>query len=58
MPKISGPTDTNGNNDGTMTFYYTNKQSARLMWYHDHAYGLTRLNVYAGEAWPTASTRR
>ena len=31
------------------TFYYTNKQSARLMWYHDHAYGLTRLNVYAGE---------
>jgi FtsP/CotA-like multicopper oxidase with cupredoxin domain len=36
--------------DGSMTFYYTNKQSARLLWYHDHAYGLTRLNVYAGEA--------
>jgi FtsP/CotA-like multicopper oxidase with cupredoxin domain len=36
-------------NDGKLTFYYTNKQSARLMWYHDHAYGLTRLNVYAGE---------
>ena len=35
--------------DGTLTFFYTNKQSARLMWYHDHAYGLTRLNVYAGE---------
>jgi FtsP/CotA-like multicopper oxidase with cupredoxin domain len=35
---------------GSMTFFYTNQQSARLMFYHDHAYGLTRLNVYAGEA--------
>ncbi|GEM_PF-860053 len=37
---------------GTMTFYYTNNQSARLMFYHDHAYGITRLNVYAGAAAP------
>ena len=37
-------------NDGMGTFYYTNQQSGRLMFYHDHAYGLTRLNVYAGEA--------
>lgn len=36
--------------DGCQTFYYTNQQSARLMFYHDHAYGITRLNVYAGEA--------
>jgi FtsP/CotA-like multicopper oxidase with cupredoxin domain len=35
---------------GAMTFYYTNQQSARLMFYHDHSYGITRLNVYAGEA--------
>jgi FtsP/CotA-like multicopper oxidase with cupredoxin domain len=35
---------------GTLTFYYTNQQSARLMFYHDHALGITRLNVYAGEA--------
>ena len=35
---------------GAMTFYYPNQQSARLMFYHDHAYGITRLNVYAGEA--------
>jgi len=35
---------------GEMTFYYTNQQSARLMFYHDHAWGITRLNVYAGEA--------
>lgn len=38
--------------DGEMTFYYTNQQSARLMFYHDHAWGITRLNVYAGEAAP------
>ena len=36
--------------DGSLTFYYNNQQSARLMFYHDHAYGITRLNVYAGEA--------
>jgi FtsP/CotA-like multicopper oxidase with cupredoxin domain len=36
--------------DGCMTFYYTNQQSARLQFYHDHAYGITRLNVMAGEA--------
>ena len=36
--------------DGRTTFYWTNQQSGRLMFYHDHAYGITRLNVYAGEA--------
>ncbi|HEY3356767.1 MAG TPA: putative Ig domain-containing protein, partial [Polyangia bacterium] len=36
--------------DGSATFYYANQQSARLMFYHDHAFGITRLNVYAGEA--------
>jgi len=35
---------------GAMTFFYTNAHSARLMFYHDHSYGITRLNVYAGEA--------
>ncbi len=35
---------------GALTFYYTNQQSARLLFYHDHSYGITRLNVYAGEA--------
>ena len=34
---------------GSATFWYSNDQSARLMWYHDHTYGMTRLNVYAGE---------
>ncbi len=36
--------------EGELTFYWTNQQSGRLMFYHDHAYGVTRLNVYAGEA--------
>jgi FtsP/CotA-like multicopper oxidase with cupredoxin domain len=35
---------------GSATYFYTNQQSARMMFYHDHSYGLTRLNVYAGEA--------
>ena len=35
---------------GSMTFFYSNQQSARVMFYHDHSLGLTRLNVYAGEA--------
>ncbi len=42
--------DMPANGPGVMTFFYTNQQSARLMFYHDHAYGITRLNVYAGEA--------
>jgi len=30
--------------------YWSNQQTARLMWYHDHAVGITRLNAYAGLA--------
>ncbi|VVB54878.1 Laccase [uncultured archaeon] len=44
------PGATNNPGDGSQTFYYTNQQTSRLMFYHDHAYGITRLNVYAGEA--------
>ncbi|WP_372909820.1 multicopper oxidase family protein [Salinigranum sp.] len=29
---------------------YTNRQPAATLWYHDHALGITRLNVYAGLA--------
>jgi spore coat protein A len=36
--------------DNEAEYYYPNQQSARLMWYHDHAFGLTRLNAYAGIA--------
>jgi FtsP/CotA-like multicopper oxidase with cupredoxin domain len=44
------PGATNDPGEGALTFYYTNQQSGRLMFYHDHAYGITRLGVYAGEA--------
>jgi len=30
--------------------FYPNNQSARMMWFHDHAVGITRLNAYAGLA--------
>jgi len=46
----AGVPDCSAAADGCQTFYYTNQQSARLMFYHDHAWGITRLNVYAGEA--------
>jgi len=35
---------------GGATFYYTNQQSGRLMFYHEHALAITRLGVYAGVA--------
>lgn len=35
---------------GEMLLYYPNQQSNRLMWYHDHAFGITRLNAYVGIA--------
>jgi spore coat protein A len=35
---------------GSATFQYMNDQPAATLWYHDHALGLTRLNVYAGPA--------
>ena len=35
---------------GTGTYYYPNETSSRLVWYHDHAIGITRLNAYAGIA--------
>ncbi len=46
----AGVPDCSAPDDGCQTFYYTNQQSARLMFYHDHSWGITRLNVYAGEA--------
>ncbi len=35
---------------GLATFKYPNDQPATTLWYHDHALGMTRLNVYAGPA--------
>ena len=36
-----------GNTD---IYHYSNKQLPALIWYHDHALGITRLNVYMGLA--------
>ncbi len=30
------------------TYHYPNDQDACLLWYHDHAMGINRLNMYAG----------
>jgi len=35
---------------GSATFTYKNDQSATTLWFHDHALGMTRQNVYAGPA--------
>jgi len=35
---------------GGAIYDYPNGQSARTIWYHDHAYSLTRTNVFAGLA--------
>jgi len=35
---------------GQADYFYPNDQSTRLMWYHDHAHGITRINAYAGLA--------
>lgn len=34
----------------TNVYEYPNRQPATTLWYHDHAVGITRLNVYAGLA--------
>lgn len=49
-PDVNGAALCAAADDGCSTFYYSNQQSARLMFYHDHSWGITRLNVYAGEA--------
>jgi spore coat protein A len=35
---------------GQAEYYYPMDQSARFLWYHDHAWGITRINAYAGVA--------
>jgi len=60
VPHLHGghvPADSDGHPDfafppGQMSGVYTypNTQPASTMWYHDHAMGITRLNVYMGLA--------
>jgi spore coat protein A, manganese oxidase len=48
-PGGTGPRETGPNFVSSTTQYMNDQQSATL-WYHDHALGITRLNVYAGLA--------
>ena len=50
QPACAVANATNDPGPGNLTFFWTNQQGGRLTFYHDHAYGITRLNVYAGEA--------
>jgi spore coat protein A len=42
--------ETVGQNFSRQIYEYTNHQPGATLWYHDHAIGITRLNVYAGLA--------
>jgi spore coat protein A len=46
-PNGFGPGQTPGK---TQNCHYPNQQPATLLWFHDHALGATRLNVFAGLA--------
>ena len=46
---MNGPGDV-GPKFVTSSMTYDNDQQAATLWYHDHALGITRLNVYAGLA--------
>lgn len=46
----SSPPNSNPGNLGYADFLYRNDQPATTLWYHDHALGMTRTNVYAGPA--------
>ena len=49
--EIVGPQWFKNGLDGVVKdFVYLNDQEAGNLWYHDHALGITRLNVYAGLA--------
>jgi len=45
-----GQFDRSNTEPGSAVFQYPNDQRATTLWYHDHALGITRLNVYAGLA--------
>ncbi len=47
---VHGSSFLNGAGPGAAIYDYPNDQSARMVWYHDHAYGITRTNAYAGLA--------
>jgi spore coat protein A, manganese oxidase len=47
-PKATGIRKTGSCPGKSSLYYYPNQQDAAMLWYHDHALGINRLNVYAG----------
>jgi spore coat protein A, manganese oxidase len=45
-----GPNHVKGMDWVKYNFFYENNQEAAILWYHDHALGITRQNVYMGLA--------
>ncbi len=50
LPTATGTIPDSGLVPGAHLHHYPNAHGASLVWYHDHALGITRLNVYAGLA--------
>jgi len=49
-PKSDGGPEESFGPGTSYTYHYENRQEAAGLWFHDHALGITRLNVYAGLA--------
>ncbi len=49
-PMLAGGPNPYAADGNSQTYMYQNDQNAAILWYHDHALGTTRLNVYAGLA--------
>ena len=47
-PESDGYPDNWNTPGNSVTYFYPNNQDAAALWYHDHAIGITRLNIYAG----------
>jgi FtsP/CotA-like multicopper oxidase with cupredoxin domain len=50
LPGADGIPDVSGAGFPGYTYHYPNEQQEGLIWFHDHALGITRLNVFAGLA--------
>ena len=50
LPDMFTHQEGSGHSPTSATCLYPNKQPGATLWFHDHAMGITRLNVYAGLA--------
>jgi FtsP/CotA-like multicopper oxidase with cupredoxin domain len=47
---FAGPNGCGGPPGNSVIYTYPNQQPPMTLWYHDHALGVTRMNIYAGQA--------